>query len=57
MAPWARIAAAFRARGPHARGSGAVGYLEKGADPAKIAATVEEVAGIVVQSHQKPEGD
>lgn len=34
---------------------GAVGYLEKGADPAMIAATVEEVAGIVVQPHQKPE--
>jgi DNA-binding NarL/FixJ family response regulator len=36
---------------------GAVRYLEKGTDPAMIAATVEEVAGIVVQSHQKPERD
>jgi DNA-binding NarL/FixJ family response regulator len=31
---------------------GAVGYLEKGADPAKIAATLEEVAGIVVPPRQ-----
>jgi len=36
---------------------GAVRYLEKGADPAMIAATVEEVAGIVVQPGQKPGAD
>lgn len=33
---------------------GAVGYLEKGADPAKIAATVEEVASMDVQPRQTP---
>lgn len=36
---------------------GAVGYLEKGADPAMIAATLEEVAGIVVQPDQKSGAD
>jgi two-component system, NarL family, response regulator LiaR len=36
---------------------GAVRYVEKGADPATIAATVEEVAGIVVQPDQKPGAD
>jgi DNA-binding NarL/FixJ family response regulator len=36
---------------------GAVGYLEKGADPAMITATLEEVAGIVVQPDQKPEAE
>jgi DNA-binding NarL/FixJ family response regulator len=35
---------------------GAVRYLEKGTDPDRIAATLEEVAGIVVQPHPEPDG-
>jgi DNA-binding NarL/FixJ family response regulator len=35
---------------------GAVRYVEKGADPDTIAATLEEVAGIVVQPDPQPRG-
>jgi DNA-binding NarL/FixJ family response regulator len=35
---------------------GAVRYLEKGTDPDRIAATLEEVAGIAVQPHPEPDG-